>query len=279
MSFILDALRKSEHERERSTLPGIADAPIVKRPPSKLPWMLGGVGVLLALNVVVLLVVLLRPAKTETGANGPVGPPPAATPLGHAGGAPDPAASMGAVPAAAASPAPLPAAGVAGAVPVPATAARDVRPLSAEADAPVESGEPLDVPPVQRDPTLDADAVPAAVAPPHVARTPAGRAAEPLAPSAREAQPSAPPPRAAAPVRTTGVPSIDDLAPQATAGLPQLSINLHVYSPDPAQRFVMLNGRRYVDGAQLQEGPTLERITPDGVILNHRGLRFLLPRP
>ena len=37
--------------------------------------------------------------------------------------------------------------------------------------------------------------------------------------------------------------------------------------------------RRYVDGAQLQEGPTLERITPDGVILNHRGLRFLLPRP
>ena len=45
-----------------------------------------------------------------------------------------------------------------------------------------------------------------------------------------------------------------------------------------AERFVVVNGRRYQEGATLQEGPTLERITPDGVILNHRGLRFLLPR-
>lgn len=256
MSFILDALRKSEHERERSSLPGIADAPIVKPPPSKLPWILGALGVLLALNVIVLLVVLLRPAKTDESA--------ATTSVERA-------SSTGGAATQAPASAPLPpTAGIPGAVPVPPTAARDVRPLTAEAEFADESAESLDVPPVESDPMLDDEAAPVVVVPP---RTPAVR----TAPSASAATERVPP-RAADPARTSGVPSINDLAPQATAGLPQLAINLHVYSPDPAQRFVVLNGRRYVDGAQLQEGPTLERVTPDGVILNHRGLRFLLPR-
>lgn len=265
MSFILDALRKSEHERERSALPGISDAPIVKPPPSKLPWILGGVGLLLVLNVIVLLVVLLRPAKTEAPTDAADARAPAASP----------APGSSTVPAGATTGATVPEMqGIPGALPVPATAARDVRPLTAEADGADAAAEPLDVPPIERDPTLYEDAAPAVIAPPRTPRPAVVRAAEPPVDApAREL------PRAAPPARTTGVPSIDDLAPQATAGLPQLSINLHVYSSEPAQRFVMLNGRRYVDGAQLQEGPTLERITPDGVILNHRGLRFLLPRP
>jgi general secretion pathway protein B len=36
--------------------------------------------------------------------------------------------------------------------------------------------------------------------------------------------------------------------------------------------------RKYVEGQSLSEGPMLERITPDGAILNQRGTRFLLPR-
>jgi hypothetical protein len=28
----------------------------------------------------------------------------------------------------------------------------------------------------------------------------------------------------------------------------------------------------------LQEGPTVERIRRDGVVLSHQGLRFILPR-
>ena len=75
-----------------------------------------------------------------------------------------------------------------------------------------------------------------------------------------------------------GVPSINDLGPQATAGLPQLNVDLHVYATDPASRFVMINGRRYQEGARLPEGVLVEHITPDGVIMNNKGTRFLLPR-
>ncbi|MBS0395827.1 MAG: general secretion pathway protein GspB, partial [Proteobacteria bacterium] len=71
---------------------------------------------------------------------------------------------------------------------------------------------------------------------------------------------------------------IHQLPAQATAGLPVLNIDLHVYSADPAQRFVVINGQREREGGQLKEGPTVERITPDGAILNHQGTRFLLPR-
>jgi general secretion pathway protein B len=80
-------------------------------------------------------------------------------------------------------------------------------------------------------------------------------------------------------VTAEGVPGLDDLPPSATAGLPVLNLDLHVYGPDAAKRFVFINNRRYVEGNSTPEGIRIERITPDGVILDHRGVRFLLARP
>jgi general secretion pathway protein B len=65
MSFILDALRKSEHERERRALPGLVESPVSRQAPSTLAWVLGTFGVLLVLNAAILLYVLLRPATTS----------------------------------------------------------------------------------------------------------------------------------------------------------------------------------------------------------------------
>jgi general secretion pathway protein B len=115
------------------------------------------------------------------------------------------------------------------------------------------------------------------------AETPPSRGAGASVRFARTAADAAAPPAAAgratpAQPRGDGVPSINDLPPQSTAGLPRLSIDLHVYAGDAAQRFVVVNGRRYREGERLQEGPTLVRVTPDGAILDHNGLRFLLPR-
>ena len=73
------------------------------------------------------------------------------------------------------------------------------------------------------------------------------------------------------------LPTPMDLAASGTA-LPELHLDIHVYSAKPADRFVFVNMRKYTEGQALKEGPTLERITPDGAILNHHGLRFLLPR-
>jgi general secretion pathway protein B len=298
MSFILDALRKSEHARERRTLPGLADVAVARVERSKVPRFLIVLGALLAVNLVVLLVVLLRPARDVAPA---AAPSTTATP-----------ATAGLAQGATVRP-------VAPALPAdaPVRVARDVRSLQDEAsESPDETAPPyVEPPPVRRDPTLDPGArvQRATGAPPVVpdgvqsgsvpnefmrdgqvtssygeSPGPAARSPAPMGASSRAAtvggaggRTATVAPAGVGTVPSTqayGVPSINDLSPQATAGLPTLGVSLHVYASQPAERFVVLNGRRYQEGAQIAEGPTLERITPDGVILNHRGLRFLLPR-
>ena len=73
------------------------------------------------------------------------------------------------------------------------------------------------------------------------------------------------------------LPTPMDLAASGTS-LPELHLDIHVYSAKPAERFVFVNMRKYTEGQALKEGPTLERITTEGAILNQHGLRFLLPR-
>lgn len=58
--------------------------------------------------------------------------------------------------------------------------------------------------------------------------------------------------------------------------IPQLDLQLHVFSSDPARRFVLINGRRYSEGARLDEGPELVSITDEGAVLRHLGRDFLL---
>lgn len=83
MSFILDALRKSEIERQRQSGPSIAEIPIA-REDRRLPVALVAIGILLAVNVGVLLFFLLRDASApesvipETTAATNPGPPAAA---------------------------------------------------------------------------------------------------------------------------------------------------------------------------------------------------------
>ena len=60
--------------------------------------------------------------------------------------------------------------------------------------------------------------------------------------------------------------------------LPELHLDIHVHSQNAGERFVFVNMRKYQEGETLKEGPSVERITAEGVILNQRGLRFLLPR-
>jgi general secretion pathway protein B len=73
------------------------------------------------------------------------------------------------------------------------------------------------------------------------------------------------------------LPTVNDLAASGT-NLPELHLDIHVHSSAAGDRFVFVNMRKYQEGETLKEGPHVERITTDGVILNQRGLRFLLPR-
>ena len=53
-----------------------------------------------------------------------------------------------------------------------------------------------------------------------------------------------------------------------------LRLDVHVYSKMPDERFVLINMQKYREGEQLQEGPVVDEITPNDVILSFRGQRF-----
>lgn len=55
-----------------------------------------------------------------------------------------------------------------------------------------------------------------------------------------------------------------------------LRLDVHVYSEKPEDRFVLVNLQKYREGEQLQEGPLLDAITPDGIVLSLQGQRFLV---
>lgn len=60
--------------------------------------------------------------------------------------------------------------------------------------------------------------------------------------------------------------------------LPELVINVHAWTANPAQRFVLINMQRYGEGDRLREGPRLRQVTPDGAVLEYDGELFTLPR-
>ena len=74
------------------------------------------------------------------------------------------------------------------------------------------------------------------------------------------------------------LPSISELNLKGADALPDLHLDVHVYAAKPAERFVYINMRKYTEGSTLAEGPVLERIRRDGVVLDYHGLRFILPR-
>ena len=212
MSFILDALKKSEAERQRQIAPGLLTPPAVP-PRSRLPlWAIALLG-LLVLNTIVLSVVIMR----------------------HT---PDTAA--------------------------PAVAA--VAPVAITTSAPPVA--PASVP---RDASNDD-------APLFAPEVPVAAPNNPIVSAARARLGSAATAAAGAPADEQMLPTIGTMNFTGADALAPLHLDVHVYAADPAARFVFINGRKYTEGSTLVEGPSLVRIRPDGVVLEYRGKRFLLPR-
>jgi general secretion pathway protein B len=57
-----------------------------------------------------------------------------------------------------------------------------------------------------------------------------------------------------------------------------MKLSMHVYDPDPARRFAIIDGQRVTEGSQLGSATVVE-IRHDGVLLDVSGRRVLLPRP
>lgn len=259
MSYILDALRRAESERERGQVPGLHAQPV--------PVGLGdgqdvrkGRGLQLA-AVSAGVLVLLAGATWWLTRPDPPGPGPSAGDSVEAGSN---AARAPASAVAAATTQPPSTGGAA----APAAPAPDGPPLLVAPPAPPEPPAPPPVrarPPVPG-PTRSTQAVEAAAPPaPTLPLRPAAAAAPTIAPAA-PAAPTVPPTLLLA-----------DLPPAQRAELPQMRVGGSIYSDQPSSRFVVINGLVVREGETAAPGVVLERIAPKAAVIRWREMRIEMP--
>jgi general secretion pathway protein B len=257
MSFILDALKKSEVERQRQAIPGLMDSrPLPPR--ARFPLWAAALIALLVVNLLILAVVLTRHASPATASLTAPATPPSTAPATAPVAAPVPAAPGSSAPAAMAP---------------AATSA------SAPGQAPRAGAAPDHFSPMDAAPPVYAPEIPPTPDYPGALRRSAraGASSEGATHHAVSAVPD--------PVLTDNnpadaetLPSINEINVTDQPALANLHLDVHVYATQPSERFVYINMRKYREGATLAEGPVLERIRRDGVVLNYQGLRFVLPR-
>ncbi len=213
MSFILDALKKSESERQQQSGAEFSSVPSSSDEPQSLRW-LWILAALLGVNLAVLLGILLRPDTS---------PPP---PVQEA------PPQVESAPAAAAE------------VTAEEPSFEDQLAVAKERQADREQAAASVQPETEPDPPVAATI---SVAP-------------------------------TTPASSRRVPTIDELRLGGNLQLPDLHLDIHVYSDVPGERFVFINMAKHREQSRLDEGPVVSEITPEGVILEYQGRAFLLPR-
>jgi len=241
MSYILDALRKSDQQRKRG-VPLLLAAQAPMSAPKRAPRLLYGMVALVLLGAG-MVIGWLRPWQQEQAI-------PAARVV----------LSPAATTANAAAPAPPEV--------LPRTA-REARPQELPPTGPAAS-------PIAPAPE---EAATIATAQQRAATQTSNKAAKqaPAQRADKKATPAPPAIEAAAvesqaPAQTAV--SINELPVSIQKDLPALSVMVHAYSDDPAKRMVGINNRLLHEGDEVAPGLKLERITLEGMILNYKGYSF-----
>ncbi|MGB8636192.1 MAG: general secretion pathway protein GspB [Rhodanobacteraceae bacterium] len=85
-------------------------------------------------------------------------------------------------------------------------------------------------------------------------------------------------PAAVGQLQAKGPPMYWELPYAQRRDIPELNISMHMYTDTPADRFVIINGVRQVQGDTLPSGLKLIAINPDSITLDKDGQRFRVPR-
>lgn len=83
--------------------------------------------------------------------------------------------------------------------------------------------------------------------------------------------------RAAMPPVPEVIPAWEELSPELRAQAPVLEIGMHRWHADPAERFVLIGGRRVNEGDVAGQQLWLREIRRDGIVLQFRDVFFLRP--
>jgi len=267
MSYILDALRRADAERERGAVPGLhaqnipADTEPAARDYRPLIWAAGGAGALLVAVVVVLVFGPWRSPPAAVAAVAPVSVP-------ETKAAPPAAVA----PAQGETPPQQPGALAPAALPIePPIRGAASRRTSAEAPPAAPARVAADAAPPAGD-RLAERAAQGRVAVLGARTAPAPAAATEEAPAVEHyGSPLATP--AAAP-KSNAVVGINDLPPATRQALPRLAVGGAIYSDAPSARMLILNGQVWHEGDKPAPDTVLEQIRHKSAVLNYRGTRY-----
>lgn len=238
MSYILDALRRAEADRQRGAVPGLQDQPQPLSVPAAAPadgprrtglWALAGAGLLVAGGAAAWWW-LKSPGPAPVAPVAGMMPAPAVAPTAP------PAPVTPVAPAAA----PVPVA------PAPAVVSSVPAVAVAVAAAPAPASPALVLPPI----------------PPQPAEPPV---------------PAKPAPRAAVAAPAAATPDAvrrQDLPENVRQQLPALTVAGATYSENPRYRMVIINGQVVQEGDTVAPGVVLETIRQKEVVLRAQGYRF-----
>jgi len=279
MSYILDALKRadSERERERDDVPGLHSKTDSWVAPDEMPharsrasawvWPLAAAGLLGLLGLVwFALTREAAPAVAVVPAGVPAALPAAPAVVQPAAPQAAAASSSSAVaPAPAAAPAPAP---IAAPAPTPAVVAATDRAARPASTGPV----PVPATPAQARTARAVDPV----------RSSASVQAAPAAAKSRVQTPPSVATAASASASTASTASsaearlytLSELPDDVRAGLPALTVGGAMYSKTPAKRMIIINGQVFREGDTLAPGLVLEQIKLKSAVLRVKGLRY-----
>lgn len=278
MSYILEALKQSQRERDLGSVPSptaLLPAAQGARGPSRL-WVFLAIGTAL-LAMAVALVALLQPHRLDSGPAGlagAAGNEPKAV-VEPSGGAPPPADGRdpawrspdAALPPRRRTPTLAPAT-----VAEPQAEVVDEEPASDERGA-LETSESKQV---QDNRLRETEALRRRLL--DLSRRGAPEQGEVVKPPPAREDTAATPARAEAPPPFSAYPDVGALPAEVQRALPERRIQVHVYNPSPERRFVLVGTERLREGESTAEGLTVSEIRPDGVVFRFQGHLFFQPR-
>jgi general secretion pathway protein B len=238
LSYILEALKKLEQKRQQEGTPNLLtlQGDATKVPQKRRFWPYITLGVVLLNGIIVLLLFWIAPWKNA--------------------GQPLP---------------PQPQVARENTLPPPAN-------VTNENKEHLKADDKKDVPPLEKKDL----AQPGSGQPP--AATPGKVVAEATQPKTAPMQPPTPSkaspessPREMKPVKPSNkVLSIKELPGAVKSSLPELKMTVHSYNEQPQSRFVVISNNTLREGQSVNGELKVEQITPNGVILNYQGHRFVL---
>lgn len=251
MSYILNALRKSERDRQASRPGDITERISLAREPGKKRISVLLVALLISNVVLVGGIIWFFHRDTQN----PVSPPA----VKAADPSPLPVAKEHAAKAATGQPS----------ISELMAAQKPAAGLKPVQDKPQETAKPLTVAPAKL-PLESAKDVNSSETPENSEIPAAEAIAAPLHASAQPPLPPKPKP---------DIPFLGDLPADVRQNIPRVNINVFVYTQEPAERFVMIDMAKYVKGQQTPGGLEIRDIRPDSLVLGYQGRVFQLEAP